>query len=202
MQTSRYYILDCPLLVNHDGELLVEIHNAENVGSVWDWRDGAALSEEERNSIPNPILIDVDYYREYQGQPVELFDVGTPLMSKRLAETLIEVGVHNLEFFPAILKNKGTGKTYEYRAFKVVGLVLAADLGKSKWESYDKKPVADTSFEDLVLDESKATGSGLLMFRLAENINALMVHEKVRDAILAKGINTLKFMEPKDWVQG
>ncbi|OHA80393.1 MAG: hypothetical protein A2675_01350 [Candidatus Yonathbacteria bacterium RIFCSPHIGHO2_01_FULL_51_10] len=198
---SHYYILKCPLLVTEDGEALIEIHNEAVVGSVWDWRDGKALEQEERQSIPNPISIDVDYYRGYQGQPVELFDVGTPLMSKRLADAFVEAGVHNVEFFPAVLKNKVTGETYDYCAFKVVGLVAAADLEKSKWESYDNKLVADTSFEHLVLDEVKAAGSGFLVFRLAENINALMVHEKICDAILTKGINTLKFVEPKDWVQ-
>ncbi|OHA80394.1 MAG: hypothetical protein A2675_01355 [Candidatus Yonathbacteria bacterium RIFCSPHIGHO2_01_FULL_51_10] len=195
---SHYYLLECPPLVNEKGEALMEISNCFRAGNIRSWCDG---KEPRADTVfPAPLEIEFETFHGYAGPPRELVDVCITLMSKRLADTLVEAGVSNIVFYPTTLKNKGTGEVYDYRAFKVVGLVAAADLEKSKWESYDNKPVADTSFEDLVIDESKATGSGLLMFRLAENFSALVVHEKIRDAILAKGINTLKFIEPKDWV--
>lgn len=41
---------------------------------------------------------------------------------------------------------------------------------------------------------------GTLMFRLAEAVNAIVIHEKVKAAVQAAGIDTLTFMPPEDWV--
>ncbi len=192
-----YLIMDCDLLTNDDGAALMEIHNAFRAGNVRSWRGGRKI-DLERANLPVPIAIDFDPLRGYQGPPLELVDVGIPLMTVRLATSLQEAGVDNVEFFPAVLTNTTTGQRFDYQAFNVVGVVAAADLGKSEWTSDDGVPVADVSFESLVLDESKA--GGLKMFRLAENINALLVHEAVRDHILKRGIDTLKFVPPDEWM--
>lgn len=192
-----YFIMGCQRLTTEDGEALLEIHNDIEVGNVWYWRDGKPLEPDEEN-VPTPIVIDFDPFRGYQGPPEELFDVGVPLMSARLAEAITEAGVTNVRFFKTTLRNTVSGKTYAYQTFKVVGLVAAADLAKSTWSSYDGHLFADVSFEGLTLDKTKIPD--LLMFRLAENLNGLLVHKKVRDHILAKGIDTLKFIKPKDWV--
>jgi hypothetical protein len=39
------------------------------------------------------------------------------------------------------------------------------------------------------------------MFRLAENCMTVVVHERIKDAIVAAGINTFAFVAPEDWVQ-
>jgi hypothetical protein len=193
-----YFVLACPPLVNEKGEALMEIHNCIEVGNVWDWCDGKKLEPKEED-VPIPININFEPFRGYTGPPRELCDVGVPIMSKRLADALAEVGVDNLQLFPVALRNTVTGQVYDYRAFKVVGLVAAADLSASKSTVHDNKPVADVSFESLVIDETKT--HSLLLFRLAENINALMVHDKVRKHILSKGIDTLTFIKPEDYVQ-
>src|SRR5262249_10938731 len=149
-------------------------------------------------SIPNPIEIAFEPLRGYQGSPLELLDVGIPIMSTRWADALREAGVDNVSFYPALLSNTITGDRFDYQAFNVVGVVAAADLQRSEWSWYDTVPVADVSFENLVLDEAKA--HHLQMFRLAENINALLVHETVRDHVLKSGIDTLKFIAPEDWM--
>jgi hypothetical protein len=46
--------------------------------------------------------------------------------------------------------------------------------------------MGDVDFHALVLDESRINGQ--LMFRLAENLSAIVVHESVRKAIEAAGI--------------
>jgi hypothetical protein len=192
-----YYVLRCLLPQNERGEALMEIHNCFEVDGVWGWRNGLKRKPHE-GDVPTPIMIDFEPFRGYEGPPVELRDVCIPIMSKRLGEALVEVGVDNVEFFDAILVNTVTRERYHYWAFKVVGLVAAADLGQSDWESYDGKPIGDVSFEKLVIDESRI--AGLLMFRLAENFSALMVHEKVREHVLSRGINTVEFVRPEDWV--
>jgi hypothetical protein len=51
---------------------------------------------------------------------------------------------------------------------------------------------------DLVFDETR-TG-GLLLFRLAENINAVFVHERVKDHVVRSGIDTMRFTVPQEWM--
>ena len=130
---------------------------------------------------------------------MELVDLGITVMSKRLREALDRAGVDNIEYYPAVLTNTETGEKYEYFAFKVIGLVAAADLDSSEYTSFDGDALIDTSFETLAIDESKA--HGLKLFRLAENINALMVHEEVKNVIEESGINTLDFLKPDEFVQ-
>ena len=192
-----YYILDCEIPENENGEALMKIHNSFKIGGVRRiWRDGKEFKL-EKSDIPQPIMIDFDTFRGYKGPPIELEDLGIPLMSVRLAETLTEAGVDNIYFYKAILKDTTTGEEYDYRAYKLIGRVAAVDLGKSNWKSYDNQPVSDTSFKSLALDADKAEASVLLMFRLEENINAWMIHEKVRDHLVAKSFDTLKFIKPE-----
>jgi len=191
-----YYVLRCPPFVNEKGEALLEIHNCFRAGNVRNWGDGKAPKSD--TEVPTPLDIEFEAFRGYAGSPRELVDVCIPIMSARLASALKEAGVDNVVFYPARLKNKATGQVYDYFAFKVVGLVAAADMSKSQWSSYDGTTVGDTSFTTLVLDENKA--GGLLMFRLAENFSALVVHERVRDRVFASGIDTLLFVKPEDWV--
>ena len=126
-----YFLMDCERITTEDGEAQLEIHNHIKAGNVWGWRDGKPLEPDEEN-VPTPIVIDFDPFRGYQGPPEELFDVGVPLMSARLAEAITEAGVANVLFFKTTLRNTVSGETYEYQTFKLVGLVAAADLKKSK----------------------------------------------------------------------
>jgi len=50
----------------------------------------------------------------------------------------------------------------------------------------------------LVIDEAKTRGA--LLFRLAESVNGIVVHETIKNAIEATGIDTLTFMPPEEWV--
>jgi hypothetical protein len=54
--------------------------------------------------------------------------------------------------------------------------------------------MGDVDFHALVPDESRINGQ--LMFRLAENLSAIVVHESVRKAIEAAGIPGFVFMAP------
>ena len=128
-----------------------------------------------------------------------MLDVGIPIMSERMVQALLSAGVNNVEFHEAVLINTVTGEKYPYRAFNVVGLVAAANLDRSECDIHDGVPVADVSFYKLVLDESKCRSC--LMFRLEENVSTLMVHDSVRQELLSRGIDMLKFIKPEDYVQ-
>jgi hypothetical protein len=56
---------------------------------------------------------------------------------------------------------------------------------------------AGMTFESLAIDEAKIGGA--LVFRLAESVNAIIAHRRVRDAVIAAGIAGIVFMDPKDW---
>jgi hypothetical protein len=190
-----YYLLECEEPLSSDGEALLEIHNTFRVGEIRLWKSG----KRHTRPVPEPIEVRFETFRGYDGPPVELLDLGIPLMSARLAQALVAAGVSNLDLYAVRLVHEASGRCFDYRAFNVVGLVAAADLAHSEWTSLDGPPSIDGSFTSLVLDE--AACGGRLLFRLAENVNALVVAASVRAHLLAAGFDTLRFREPRDWVQ-
>jgi hypothetical protein len=103
------------------------------------------------------------------------------LLRDDLAQALKDAGVDNLQFFPAIIHDPESGKSYtNYKTFNLVGLVSAADMSKSEGESLTGgPPLIDVFFTKLVLDESKT--HNILMFRLAEAPSTILVHQSVKD---------------------
>ncbi|MBL8025520.1 MAG: hypothetical protein JNL74_03870 [Fibrobacteres bacterium] len=189
----KFFILDCnePLSVN--SEAMMEIHNTFRVGGIRLWSSGKGHDK----PVPTPIEIPFDTFREYSGAPIEFLDVGIPIMSLRMANALLDAGVNNIEFYDASLVNKQSGKTFHYKAFNIIGLVSAADLKRSAWHSLDGDVQHTVSFERLILDESLS--ERLDIFRLAENVKAIIVSERIKHILLSKGINTLKFISPEQW---
>ncbi len=193
-----YYIMRCPVYTNEQGEQLAEIENAIEVGDIWDWGTGVVFDEDEKNSIPNPIHMEVEFFNGYSGLPPEYDDINACVMSERLANALTNAGVDNIDYYPAILTNKESGQTYSYLAYNIIGLVSAVDFDASHTRVYDNKPVINVSIYDLVLDEQKIQDH--LLFRLAESSNTIIVHESVKQSIESAGIDTLKFIKPEDYM--
>ena len=119
-------------------------------------------------------------FRDPEKQPLLDFIGGDCLMSRRLVETLEGAGVDNLQKFEAELHDETSGEINRYfYVVNVVGLVAAADLSKSKSLPLGGGHV----FTDLTVDPSKT--QGLLVFRLAESLIDIIVHERVAKAIEA-----------------
>ena len=137
-------------------------------------------------------------YDGYVGLPDEVSDMNVPLMSARLKEAITAAGVDNINFSPVTLCNSETGQAYEYFAFNLVGLVVAADMTKSNITSHDGDFLGDSSVHDLIIDESKI--GGLLMFRLKEKFAAIIVQKSVKESIEQHGIDTIKFVKPEDYM--
>jgi hypothetical protein len=190
-----YWIMDCAEILSPNGEALTEVHNTFQIPGVRAWKLGRRFTVD----IPQPIHVDVQFFHGYVGPPAELRDLGIPLMSDRVARALIAAGVTTFDFYQAILQNRTTGQTYPYFAYNVTMLLAAADMSQSEWECYDNNLMFDVSFYRLVLDESRCHDE--LAFRLGQNVNAIVVHDRVREALLARGIDTLSFIDPADWVQ-
>lgn len=127
-----------------------------------------------------------------------MYDGNICVMSSRLVSSLKDSGVDNIDCYPVLLKNTETNEIYHYHAVNIIGIIAAADLKNSKWESYDNKALFDVHFEQLELNEEAAHGT--LMFRLAEHTGTILIHERVRSHLVAANFETLRFLEPQSWV--
>jgi len=125
------------------------------------------------------------------------FSDNPPLFRDDLIEALREFGVTNFDTYQATLTDPDNGHVYEnYKAVQIIGLVAAADMEKSDAIVHDNIPLIDVDFDKLVIDESKT--HGLLMFRLAESTNTVLIHEKLRDYLIAKGFEKdMRFWDPE-----
>jgi len=156
------------------------------------WMDGDKLMID----VPEPLRFELDTARP--GKMKAMYETGILLMRNDLVQAITESGVDNLETFDAIVVDPATNTEFgDYKAVNIVGTVACADKDESDILEEDDLDMISMSFDSLVIDESKA--GDLLMFRLAEAVNAIIVHEKVRDSILKREIPNMHFYEPGEW---
>ncbi|HEU4457339.1 MAG TPA: hypothetical protein VFR81_29995 [Longimicrobium sp.] len=149
--------------------------------------------------IDYPVEVPVRYELDpdYPGVMLPMYKANAPLFREDLLKALAEAGVDNLEIFDAVLRDPRTGKDYEdYKAVNVVGLVAAADSRSEVAEGWEAGLI-DTLFETLVFDE--AAPGELLLFRLAESVSAIVVHEKVKQRVETAEIPGMTFHPSGEW---
>ena len=113
--------------------------------------------------------------------PVMPATLGTriPLFRDDLLASLRSCGVDNLEVYAAAVRDPDDGSRHlDYKATNIVGLVPAAALLAVNFGS------------------DAAGAQRLLMFRLAEAVNVVMVHERVRTHLQQSGFHDLRFEAP------
>lgn len=157
------------------------------------WFTGARID------IPVPQPLQYTLSSRYRGTPKAFYAPGVPLIRNDLVGALREAGVDNFELFDAVLKDPVTGEErHDYKAFNVLGLVAAADMDKSQRAPINlDSEMIDVFFDSLVLDASKT--QGLLMFRLAQSVDAIVVHERVKEAVEKQAVPGMVFYKPEDW---
>ena len=144
--------------------------------------------------VVEPLVFSIE--DEDEGNLLPVFFGAIPLMQAEVVNALLECGVDNLETFDAVIREVDSGREHRgYRAVNIVGLVGASDPDAS--DGVDIGTVKDglktVFFRRLVLDESKIRG--LLMFRLAESLSKVVVHEKVRSHLIERGFDRIRFKE-------
>lgn len=150
-------------------------------------------------ALPLPLRYELD--PEAHGQMPWFFDAGGPLMHNRMVAALHSAGVDNIAVYDALVVHPVKGREWkDYKAVNIIGRVAAADLTKSVVDPAEPLKMVAAKFDKLVLDPAKA--HGLLMFRLAEKLSAIVVHEKVKQQIEADRIGPLGFIPPEDWFAG
>jgi len=157
------------------------------------WRDGGVITE----LVPKPLVYTLN--PKFPGEPKPMYyEKAIPVMRDDVADALGRTGVDNIQYFDAVLRNPSTGREYRnYKAYNIVGLVACADMTASVLMGTSTSTLGDVDFAGLVIDESR-TGD-LLLFRLAENVSAIVVHERVKQAIDASGIPGFVFFGPGEW---
>jgi hypothetical protein len=148
-------------------------------------------------AVPVPLEYVLDALRP--GEPKAMYDAeSVPVMRNDVRDILRAQGVSNIQYFDAVLRDPVNGREYrDYSAFNIVGLVACADMNASEMMGTSSSVMGDADFHALVIDEKKA--GGLLLFRLAENISAIIVHERIRQAIEQAGIPGFVFYGPGEW---
>jgi hypothetical protein len=146
-----------------------------------------------------PTPIQVGLHPDSPDLLMPMFDRSILLFTDELISALAEAGVDNLDCYDAVIVHPKNGKRFtNYKAVNIIGLVVAADLPASTYKAHSGSTLVDVDFDSLSIDESKTRG--LLMFRLAECVTAIVVHEKVKKHVEARGIRYLDWVPPQDWV--
>jgi hypothetical protein len=163
---------------------------------VW-WDDGCVFTKPIRTPIEVRLMpYDARDPNQSPAMP-SLFKGKVPLFSDKLIAAIQSAGVDNLATYEARIFDPDSGKWHtHYKAVNVLGLVSAADMARSVATVHDGIPLIDVSFDKLVIDPEKPLG--LPLFRLAENNSAIIVHERVKQAVLAAGIHDLEFFKPEN----
>lgn len=168
-----------------------------SLGNVPDFEDVSWIRGERIDAeLPVPIEIDLD--TEEGDVLVPMFDEGILLMSLPMIAALHEAGVDNLQLFDVVIHDRGSGRDYmDFKAVNIVGTIACADLEGSDYESFGE-PIIDVDFDSLAIDPSRTGGA--LMFRLAECLTGIVVHERVKQQLEQNGIEYLYFLPPREWV--
>jgi hypothetical protein len=158
------------------------------------WMSGARFSDAD--SPPNPYALRIN--PELGGSMLmELYQNAGVVMSKRLISALQAAGVDNLDLYPATILNEETGEIdLSYAAVNIIGVVAAADLSRTVFDPGVTDRLIAASIDSLAIDEGAARGHRL--FRLAESVETIVVHESVKRCVEAEGFDTVVFTQPKD----
>ena len=126
-----------------------------------------------------PFEFELWEYEENGNGMAEFFYEAFPIMSDKLISALCEAGVDNLQTYPAVLRDplKGYERT-DYKVVNVVGKIAAADMNNSDYIDMGGVGMIAVGFKSLVIDTDKTHGA--LMFRLAESITDIIIHESVK----------------------
>jgi hypothetical protein len=153
------------------------------------WWTGARLG----GSIDLPLRYEID--EEDEGELGSYLNESAPLLAEPLVNAMSAAGVTNIEVFDAVLRETRTSTEHSnYKAVNIVGIIKGADPSASDIESLEGLGSWVRRFR---LDESVAKGE--LVFRLRESPSVVVVHRRVRDALLSVQPMLLEFVDMRDF---
>jgi hypothetical protein len=186
-ENMSYYVLEC--FEPFDWEDSAIFDRSPKLPGVDSWRTGRRFE----TAIPEPI--EFSLLPTHNDQLLEFYNVDALVMTQRLATALLEAGVDSLDIYKAVIRHPGTGsEVIDYVAANLIGLVSAVDLAQSKVTGGTSGGLLDVDFEGVRIDPARAGDH--LMFRLAENTSAVVVHERVKHYLVSRGFDMLEFVPP------
>lgn len=183
---NRYYILGTE---NPDRMLLSGMPepNPDNPFED-DWGFGKPFTTIKINV---PVVVPILDGHEHRAL-MPYFDA-EPVMSNEFYQALLEAGVTNLDAYDCILRSEDG--TVEYKGFKAVNILGVIRATGEGTEFTGDSHLIDAGMNKLSIDRNKTDGA--LMFRLAENLSTVVVHEHVKRYIENKGFPSIIFCEPE-----
>src|SRR5690606_17986634 len=152
-----------------------------------DWMFGQPFTVEPEQPIfvaireDNENLTPLNFYKNPQ------------VASKAFVDALVEAGVDNIVTYDVVLRSRTDPSiTVDgYKAINIIGWVKAAGPGTVYLTD---SRIFDASMKNVELEPRSI--KGLYMFRLAQSMRTIVVHEKVKQRLEAKGFEDLIFTEP------
>lgn len=172
------------------GSPVAERQAIESVVPALDWHSGTAMSD-----IGSPIRVTLDG----DGEMVPMFNRGILLWSSELLRVVRGTGADNIQDFEVEVVDPVAGTMFRnYRAINIIGMLSVADLQKSDWSAPGGIPLISVDFDSLAIDRQKA--KPWMIFRLAECVTGIVVHQLLKTAIEQSGVDGLDFVHPEDWM--
>jgi len=122
-----------------------------------------------------------------------------PIVSDRMRRAFEGVGVENLEWYPAELKVEIVDTLHTgYWIMNVIGRVACVDQGASDVEQAEDGTI--TELRCFRCDPQRAYDMDL--FRLAEDSQAIMVSDRIQEALLSAGLRGVLLQDPATYNRG
>lgn len=183
---DSYYVLDTE---NPDGILLSGMPSPTDKPLIDRWLKGSPFT---RPLKQEPIVVTILAGNEHS-ELMPYFGA-EPVMSNAFHQALVEAGVDNMDAYDCILRSEDG--TVEYKGFKAVNIIGVIRATGEGTEFTGDSRLIDASMDRMAVDPKKTFGA--LMFRLAENLSTVVVHESVKRYIEKKGFPSIVFRDPGD----
>lgn len=154
-----------------------------------DWMFGQPFTVEPEQ----PIFVDIS--EDNENLKMLSFYKNPPIANKAFVDALVEAGVDNIVTYDVVLRSQTNPSILVdgYKAINIIGLVKA--VGPGTVYLMDSR-IGDAGIKSVKLEPRSI--KGLYIFRLAESMRTIVVHEKVKEFLEAKGFEDLIFTEPGD----
>lgn len=192
-----YYVIGTE--ADEDGNMMEieyeEDHRARSFDEGFKFSNDPNTDAWKKHPI-TPIRLEIEEGDEDAPFP-SFLEMPVPIMTKKLLEVIRSAGVNNIDAYDAELYYpNGELASKDYVVFNLIGVIAAADMEKSVYDPNQPDRMISMSFDSLTIDERKTYG--FLMFRLAENITTILVHEQVKQAVEAAGIKLIRFSKTEN----
>jgi hypothetical protein len=174
---ETFYELQPDIFGEHVPELVEPLPSGVTFGT------GSLIQE----ALPSPLVFETDH--TVNDPPKAMHNLIVPIMSDAFIAALQQIGVSNVQRFPAEVRSRVDATVWKnYQAVNVVGLIACADLEASEFTHIADRPGESAAplleFEDLKIDPARA-GEALL-FSLAESPGTILIAGRVVEHIRAQ----------------